>query len=64
MTMKGGYISAVRTDPVSKGQFGIALWDGADLTIEGGKIEPVGMQFQVTVITRHRILSLTLRVEN
>lgn len=39
MTMKGGYISAVRTDPVSKGQFGIALWDGADLTIEGGKIE-------------------------
>lgn len=39
MTMKSGNIYAVRDNPANNGQFGIGLWRGADLTIEGGKIE-------------------------
>ena len=39
MTMKSGNIYAVRDNPPNNGQFGIGLWRGADLTIEGGKIE-------------------------
>lgn len=39
MTMKSGNISAVRTDPVNKGQFGISVVNGGDVTIEGGRIE-------------------------
>ena len=39
MTMKSGIIYAVRDNPANNGQFGIGLWRGADLTIEGGKIE-------------------------
>ena len=64
MTMKGGYISAVRTDPVSRDNS--VLHSGMVLTLllKVVRLKPVGMQFQVTVITRHRILSLTLRVEN
>ena len=39
MTMKSGYISAVRPDPVNNGQFGISVLNGGDVTIEGGRIE-------------------------
>lgn len=39
MMMKSGNIYAVRDNPPNNGQFGIGLWRGADLTIEGGKIE-------------------------
>lgn len=39
MTMRSGNIYAVRDNPANNGQFGIGLWRGADLTIEGGKIE-------------------------
>ena len=39
MTMKSGYISAVRPDPVNNGQFGISVVNGGDVTIEGGRIE-------------------------
>lgn len=39
LTMEGGYIYAVRDDAVNNGQFGVALNDGADFTMTGGKIE-------------------------
>ena len=39
LTMEGGYIYAVRDDAVNNGQFGVALYDGADFTMTGGKIE-------------------------
>lgn len=39
LTMEGGYIYAVRDDAVNNGQFGVALNDGADFTMKGGKIE-------------------------
>lgn len=39
LTMNGGYIYAVRDDAVNNGQFGVALNDGADFTMTGGKIE-------------------------
>lgn len=39
MTMKSGFISAVRPDPVNHGQFGISVVNGGDVTIEGGRIE-------------------------
>ena len=37
--MEGGYIYAVRDDAFNNGQFGVALNDGADFTMTGGKIE-------------------------
>lgn len=39
LTMEGGYIYAVRDDAFNNGQFGVALNDGADFTMTGGKIE-------------------------
>ena len=39
LTMESGYIYAVRDDAVNNGQFGVALYDGADFTMTGGKIE-------------------------
>lgn len=39
LTMEGGYIYAVRDNAVKNGQFGVALNDGADFTMTGGKIE-------------------------
>ena len=39
LTMESGYIYAVRDDAVNNGQFGVALNDGADFTMTGGKIE-------------------------
>lgn len=39
LTMEGGYIYAVRDDAVNNGQFEVALNDGADFTMTGGKIE-------------------------
>lgn len=39
MTMESGNIYAVRTDATNKGQFGIALLEGGDFTMTGGKIE-------------------------
>ena len=39
LTMESGYIYAVRDDAVKNGQFGVALYDGADFTMTGGKIE-------------------------
>ena len=39
LTMEGGYIYAVRDNAVNNGQFGVALNDGADFTMTGGKIE-------------------------
>ena len=39
LTMEGGYIYAVRDDAGNNGQFGVALYDGADFTMTGGKIE-------------------------
>ena len=39
LTMEGGYIYAVRDDAANNGQFGVALNDGADFTMTGGKIE-------------------------
>ena len=39
LTMESGYIYAVRDDAVDNGQFGVALNDGADFTMTGGKIE-------------------------
>lgn len=39
LTMESGYIYAVRDDAVNNGQFGVALHDGADFTMTGGKIE-------------------------
>lgn len=39
LTMEGGYIYAVRDDAVNNGQFGVALYDGADFTMTSGKIE-------------------------
>lgn len=40
MTMKSGYINAARTtNPANNGQFGVGLFDGADFTMTGGKIE-------------------------
>lgn len=39
MTMEGGTIYAVREDPVNKGQFGVGLFEGADFTMNGGRIE-------------------------
>ena len=39
LTMEGGYIYAVRDEAVNNGQFGVALNDGADFTMTGGKIE-------------------------
>ena len=39
LTMESGYIYAVRDDAVNHGQFGVALNDGADFTMTGGKIE-------------------------
>lgn len=39
MTMESGTIYAVRTNPTDKGQFGVGVYDGADFTMTGGKIE-------------------------
>ena len=39
LTMESGYIYAVRDNAVKNGQFGVALYDGADFTMTGGKIE-------------------------
>lgn len=39
LTMESGYIYAVRDDAGNNGQFGVALNDGADFTMTGGKIE-------------------------
>ena len=39
LTMEGGYIYAVRDNAAKNGQFGVALNDGADFTMTGGKIE-------------------------
>lgn len=39
LTMESGYINTVRNDATNKGQFGIALTDGGDFTMTGGKIE-------------------------
>ena len=39
LTMESGYIYAVRDNAVKNGQFGVALNDGADFTMTGGKIE-------------------------
>lgn len=39
LTMESGYIYAVRDDAGDNGQFGVALYDGADFTMTGGKIE-------------------------
>lgn len=39
LTMESGYIYAVRDDAFNNGQFGVALNDGADFTMTGGKIE-------------------------
>lgn len=39
LTIESGTISAVRTTPVSNGQFGVTLVNGGDFTMTGGKIE-------------------------
>lgn len=39
LTMESGYIYAVRDEAAKNGQFGVALYDGADFTMTGGKIE-------------------------
>ena len=40
MTMQGGYINAAHpSNPANNGQFGVGLFEGADFTMTGGKIE-------------------------
>lgn len=40
MTMESGTISAARpSDPTNKGQYGVGVYEGADFTMTGGKIE-------------------------
>ena len=39
VTLESGYIYAVRDDASNKGQFGLGVIEGGDLTITGGKVE-------------------------
>lgn len=39
MIMQGGTIYAARENAANKGQFGVAVYEGGDFTITGGKIE-------------------------
>ena len=39
MIMQGGTIYAARENAANEGQFGVAVYDGGDFTITGGKIE-------------------------
>lgn len=39
VTLESGYIYAVRTDATNKGQFGLGVDKGGDVTITGGKVE-------------------------
>ena len=39
VTLESGYIYAVRPDAANKGQFGLGVLDGGDLTVTGGKVE-------------------------
>lgn len=39
VTLESGYIYAVRSDAANKGQFGLGVEQGGDLTITGGKVE-------------------------
>lgn len=39
VTLESGYIYAVRTDATEKGQFGLGVDKGGDVTITGGKVE-------------------------
>ena len=39
MIMQGGTIYAARENATTNGQYGVAVYEGGDFTITGGKIE-------------------------